>query len=64
MEFAETEILNKAMNLSYSELLGDANIVNTEKQQYLNVTAEQILTQAQEVLRAENCSTMYYLAKN
>jgi zinc protease len=63
MEFAETEVLNKAMNLAYAELLGDANIANTEKEQYLAVTPEQILRQAQSILRKDNCSTMYYLAK-
>ncbi len=64
MEFAETETLNKAMNLAYSELLGDANIINMEKEQYLAVTANQIQTQAQNILREENCSTLYYYAKN
>jgi zinc protease len=63
MEFAETEALNKAMNLAYCELLGDANIVNSEKQQYLAVTKEQIKQQAQQVLRETNCSTLYYYAK-
>ena len=63
MEFAETEVLNKAMNLAYAELLGDANIANTEKEQYLAVTPEQILQQAQSILRKDNCSTMHYLAK-
>jgi len=63
MEFAETEVLNKAMNLAYAELLGDANIANTEKEQYLAVTPEQILAQAQSILRPDNCSTMYYFAK-
>ena len=64
MEFAETEVLNKAMNLAFAELLGDANIANTEKEQYLAVTPAQVHKQAQSILRSENCSTMYYIAKN
>ncbi len=62
MEFGETELLNRAMGLAYAELLGDADIVNKEKQQYLAVTAEQIQQQAQSILRASNCSTLHYLA--
>jgi predicted Zn-dependent peptidase len=62
MEFGETELLNRAMGLAYAELLGDANIVNTEKQQYLAVTAEEIQMQAQQILRDTNCSTLHYLA--
>jgi predicted Zn-dependent peptidase len=61
MEFGETEILNRAMGLAYAELIGDANIVNTEKQAYLSVTAEQIQQQAQTILRSTNCSTLHYL---
>jgi zinc protease len=64
MEFAETEILNKAMNLAFGELLGDADIVNKEKGQYLAVTAEQIKQQAEMVLQENNCSTLYYFARN
>lgn len=61
MEFGETEVLNRAMGLAYAELLGDANIVNTEKQQYLSVTAEQIQQQAQQILQSHNCSTLHYM---
>jgi zinc protease len=63
MEFAETELLNKAMNLAFAELLGDADLANKEKEQYLAVTTLQVHEQAQTILRKENCSTMYYLAK-
>jgi hypothetical protein len=50
------------MNLSYSELLGDAGFINTEKQKYAAVTRENIQSVAGEVFRAENCSTLYYFA--
>ena len=62
--FSETEILNKAMNLAYSELLGDANLVNEEIKKYLAVSAEQIQEQAKKILRPQNCSTLYYYSKN
>ncbi len=62
--FGEIEVLNKAANLAVSELLGDANMVNLEVDKYLAVTAEQIQEQANSIFRKENCSTLYYKAKN
>ncbi len=62
LEFSEISVLNRAMNLSYSELLGDAGFINAEKKKYAAVTREGILAVASEVFRPENCSTLYYLA--
>lgn len=59
-EFSETNVLNKAMNLSFAELNGDANNVNTETQKYLQVTAEQIKKVANNILINTNCSTLIY----
>jgi len=60
LEFSETNILDKAMNLSYSELLGDANLINEEKMRYLEVTKEKIHKIATDIFRQDNCSTLYY----
>lgn len=59
--FSEMDVLNKATNLAVSELLGDANDINKEAEKYQRVTAEDIKRVASEVLRKENCSTLYYL---
>ncbi|QNF31731.1 insulinase family protein [Adhaeribacter swui] len=61
--FSEIELLNRAMNLAYSKLLGDANFVNEEGSHIQAVTQEDILKMARQVLRPENCSTLYYQAK-
>ena len=63
MVFSEMSLLDKAMNLAYFELLGDANGLNSETQKYLDVTAEEISEQARHIFRKENSSTLYYLAK-
>jgi zinc protease len=57
-EFQEQGLLNRAMNLCYYELLGDANGVNEENQLYQSITAEQLREQANAVLRRENCSLL------
>lgn len=62
--FEDLNVLNKAMNLCYFELIsGDAGAANRETLIYKNVTAEQILNSAKSVLNESNCSTLYYHAK-
>jgi predicted Zn-dependent peptidase len=59
-QFSETSVLNKAMNLSFAELLGDANDVNLEVGHYQQVTAKGINRIANEILNETNCSTLIY----
>lgn len=61
--YSETDVLNKATNLAISELLGDANLINLEIENYQKVTAEQIKEQANIILQKINCSTLFYLKK-
>ncbi len=60
LEFSEMNVLEKAMNLAFAELMGNAADVNEEGKKYQAVTAEQIRETARQVLRPENCSTLYY----
>lgn len=64
LEFSEMSILNKAMNLAISELMGDAAMVNEEAKKYQQVTAEQIREQAKLIFSENNCSTLFYNSKN
>jgi predicted Zn-dependent peptidase len=61
--YSEADVLNKATNLAISELLGDANLINLEIENYQKVTAEQIREQANKILQKTNCSTLFYLKK-
>ena len=61
MVFAEMSLLDKAMNLAYYELLGDAAGLNTEIDKYLAVTPARILQAAKSTFVREQCSTLYYL---
>ncbi len=60
--FAEMELLNRAMNLAYAAVLGDANMVNRESEKIQAVTAEGLQQMAREVLRPDNSSTVFYRA--
>ncbi|WP_257667882.1 M16 family metallopeptidase [Parapedobacter tibetensis] len=62
MVFSELAILDKAMNLAYFELLGDANELNSEAKRYLGVSAADIQQQANTLFRKENSSTLIYIA--
>lgn len=59
--FAEMSLLDKAMNLAYYELLGDAASLNTEIDKYLAVTPQRILDVAQRTFVKEKSSILYYL---
>ena len=61
--FSETNVLNKAINLAFFELLGDANLINQEVAAYQKITTQDIQRIAQQTLTQENCSELYYKAK-
>jgi predicted Zn-dependent peptidase len=63
MIFSEMSLLDKAMNLAYYELLGDADQLNHETEKYLAVTPAQIKEQANKLFRKDNSSTLIYLAE-
>ncbi len=56
--FQEQGLLNRAMNLAYFELLGDADGVNQEAILYEQIQPEHILVNAQDILQKTNCSLL------
>lgn len=62
--FGEMNLLNRAMNIAYFELLGDANELNTEIEKYRAVTNVDISNYAEKVFTKENCSSLFYYSKN
>ncbi|RZK80369.1 MAG: insulinase family protein [Pedobacter sp.] len=59
--FAEMSLLDKAMNLAFYELLGNAADLNTEIEKYLEVTPQRILNAAKATFQKQQSSTLYYL---
>lgn len=64
MHFAELSILDKAMNLAFFEMLGDANMYNQEVENYDKITTDDIKRMSNELFIIENSSTLYYKSKN
>lgn len=63
MIFSEMSLLDKAMNLAYFELLGDAEMFNHETGKFLAVTPAEIKAEAIKLFRKDNSSTLIYLAE-
>lgn len=60
LEFGEVEVINRAMNLAFAKLSGDANLVNTEARSIELVTTEDIKRVSNEVLQEANANVLYY----
>jgi zinc protease len=62
IEFGEVEVMNRAMNLAFARLSGDAQLVNEEIQRIEEVTLQDIQRVGKTLLREENSNTLYYKA--
>jgi zinc protease len=63
LEFGEVELMHRAMNLAFSKLSGDANLVNRESDLINAVSLDDISRVAKEIFREKNSGVMYYKAK-
>ncbi len=64
MAFEDMSVMNRASSIAMYELLGDADLMNSELEKYRAVTAQDILEQTRIIFDDNNCSTMYYLSNN
>lgn len=60
--FGELNVMNKALNLGFYEMLGDLPLINSEVDIYRSITAEEVRRAAREVFRPEISSTLVYHA--
>lgn len=61
--FELTSTTEKAMNLCYNELLGDANLLNQTVETYLSVNSEDIMRVSKNLFKPENSSVLLYIAE-
>lgn len=62
--FEDMSVMNRANSLATYELLGDAEMMNTELNRYQEITAEDIKKVSQEIFDENNSNTMHYFSKN
>ncbi|MCB0553402.1 MAG: insulinase family protein, partial [Phaeodactylibacter sp.] len=61
--FSELSALNKAINLAYFELLGDADLINREAELYQQVTTDSLQRVSKALFIEDNCSELFYKAQ-
>ncbi|MCU0422620.1 MAG: insulinase family protein [Bacteroidia bacterium] len=64
IRFNDIGVLNKAMKLAYASYYGNLDLVNTEADNYLLVTTNQIMMVAKSYLLPEHSNVLYYHSKN
>jgi predicted Zn-dependent peptidase len=60
--FEDMSLMNRANNLAFYELLGDAGMMNTELNKFNEVTVDGLLSEVREIFREGNCNTLRYFA--
>ncbi|MHA4738272.1 M16 family metallopeptidase [Dyadobacter sp. MSC1_007] len=63
LAFSEVELLNRAMNLAFAANAGNVDWANSDAEIIRNLTPQDIHTAAQNILKPENSSTLYYRAE-
>jgi zinc protease len=61
--FEDMSLINRAGSLAVYELLGDANMMNTELERYQGVSAEEVLETSAKLFDPRNSNTMYYYSE-
>ena len=63
LTFSDISTTDRAMNLAYHELLGDASFINEELSKYQKIKAADIQDVAANILQNSNSTTLFYLKK-
>jgi zinc protease len=62
-EFEKVEVINRAMNLAFAALSGDADLINKEEDLIESVTVDDVIDVGRKIFREENSSVLYYHSK-
>jgi predicted Zn-dependent peptidase len=62
--FEDMTVMNRANSLALYELLGDAEMMNTELDRYQQITVEDLKEAANEIFDEANSSTIHYFSRN
>jgi predicted Zn-dependent peptidase len=62
LAFEDMELLNRANNLAFYELMGDAELMNKEFSNYEAITTDDLHREAQQLFDEKNSNTIYYYA--
>ncbi|MEO6837872.1 MAG: pitrilysin family protein [Ginsengibacter sp.] len=60
LAFEDISLMSRANSLANYELLGDANLMNTELEKYQAITRDEVLEESKLIFTEKNCNTLYY----
>lgn len=63
LEFDKVEVMNRAMNLAFADLSGDADLVNKEGDKIKKVSLTDIKRVAEDILQEKNSSVVFYRSR-
>ncbi len=61
--FEDMDLFSRANELCWYHLLGDVDKINSEVNDYMTVTADNLKDRAQQLFQKENSNTLFYLAE-
>ncbi len=64
LEEEKTGVLEKAMNLAFYELLGDAELFNIQAGKYKAITPPDVKRECMKIFSKKNCNTLFYKSAN
>ncbi len=59
--YSEVNVLNKAINIAYFEMVGDVELINKQSDLYQQVTVEDIVKVANKIFTRQNCTEFVYM---
>lgn len=62
--FEDMSLMARANSIAFYELLGDANLFNSDREKYFSITEEDILYFTRKIFDEKNSNTLYYLSNN
>ncbi len=64
LAFGDTNVMNRAMNLAFHDMLGNADSINHEIEKYLSLSSAKLQQVAGELFQNNHCNTIHYFGKN
>ena len=62
--FEDMSLMARANSIAFYELLGDANLFNSDREKYFSITEDDILYFTRKIFDEKNSNTLYYLSNN
>lgn len=59
--YSEVNVLNKAINLAYFEMIGDVSLINQQTTHYSKITIDEVVEVSTKIFKESNCTEISYV---